>query len=119
MAVTDEQIQQRVRKALRIFGDVSKFEDVIEGLRTGKYQIFQNDHGVCITQIKEGNGRRYLYLFICAGELPGVMDLLPVVTDFARLNGCKWLESCSRLGFEKVMIGHGFKKKAIIFVKEV
>lgn len=117
--LTEEQIKERIEKALRSGGDTLTLSDVIEGLQAGRYQIFWNAHGVCVTQIVVTPRHRYLDCFVVAGELPGVMDLHPQVEAFAKANQCEWMETTARFGWRRVLPRFGWRPVKTLFVKEI
>lgn len=110
---------ERIAKALESGGCTHSLQDVLGGLREGRFQIFDNDHGVCISEIIQTPQCRYLNCFVVAGQLPGVMELHNEVEEFAKANDCKWLETTARLGWEKVLPGFGWKKARVVFIREV
>lgn len=119
MALTDDQIKQRISKALEHGGGTYELDDVIEGLHDGRFQIFWNDYGVCITEIVNGPRRSYLNCFVVAGELPGVMELQSKIDEFAREMGCAYLMTTARLGWQKVLPQFGWDKTSVVFTRPV
>lgn len=114
-----DEIVKRVKKALKRAGDTHTWDDVCEGLRSGRFQIFYNDHGCSITEIIGYPRKRVLNCWITAGELPGVMDLQKDVDAFARANGIKEQCTTARKGWLSVLPAHGWKSDMIVFTREV
>lgn len=112
-------IIQKIKKALHHGGDTHTWEDVQEGIVEGKYQIFWNDWGACITQVVQEPQCRYLNCFIVAGKLPEVMSLHDEVERFALIQNCKYMTTSARQGWGKVLPAHGWKKTRVVFVKEL
>lgn len=117
--LSDSEIKARVQKALHRGGGTLSFEDIEAGLHSGKYQIFWNDHGVCVTEIVQGSQARFLNCIIVAGELPGVMDLHARVEAHGREHGCQWLQTTARRGWEVVLPNFGWKPTSTTFVREL
>jgi hypothetical protein len=105
-----EEIIRRIEEALRYGGDCYSWDDVREGLLTGKFQMFWNDYGVCITEIIAAPQKRYLHCFVVAGELPGVMQLQDQVIGHALTNSCEFMTTTGRVGWEMVLPKYGWKK---------
>jgi hypothetical protein len=105
-----EEIIKRIEKALKNGGDTHDWEDVRNGLMLGEYQIFWNDHGVCITEIKSTPKRRYLHAFVVAGEMPGVMELQDQVIQHALTHSCDFMTTAGRVGWERVLPKFGWRK---------
>jgi hypothetical protein len=117
--LTEDDLKDRIAKALKSGGDTLALEDVVIGLQEGRFQMFWNEHGCCICQVVQTPRWRYLDCFVVAGELPGVMDLQPQVEAHARSQGCRWMETTARAGWKKVLPSFGWKPKKILFVKEL
>lgn len=114
-----EKIIERIKRALAR-DKTHTFEDVVALLQTGAAQIFWNDHGAWITEIITApSGRRWLNIWVVAGELPGVMDLQPQVIEHARKNDCPHLTATARFGWKHVAKAHGWKQHAMIITHEV
>ncbi|CAB4124564.1 hypothetical protein UFOVP62_12 [uncultured Caudovirales phage] len=105
-----EEIIKRVEKALRNGGDCYSWEDVREALLLGKFQLFWNEHGVCITEIKTTPRKRYLHCFVVAGEMPGVMELQDQVIQHALTSSCEFMTTAGRVGWERVLPKFGWRK---------
>lgn len=105
-----DEIIRRINIALDHSGNTHTWEDVRQGLLDGKFQIFWNDHGVCITEIVQAPQKRYLHCFVVAGELPGVMDLQEQVIRHALTNSCEYMTTVGRFGWERVLPKYGWQK---------
>lgn len=113
----DEKIE-RIKKALAITGSHS-WEDVMAGLVDGRFQIFDNDHGVWITEIIQAPKKRTLHCWIVAGELPGVMDLQDAVEKHALANTCECITAEARPGWKHVAREYGWQQTSIIIAKDL
>lgn len=117
--LTPEQKIERIERACLHGGGTHTWEDFRAGIVDGRFQIFDNDHGVCITEIVQAPQHRYLHCWIVAGELPGVMDLQGRVVRHARENGCRHLNTIGRLGWQKVLPDYGWKRTGVVFARSV
>lgn len=118
-ALPPAEIIKRIKKALVLGGGTHTWEDIEIGLQEGRYQIFWNDFGACITEICKTPQLLYLNCFIVAGKLPEVMDLHPQVEDFAKSMGCKYMQTSARMGWKTVLPHFGWKNTRAVFVKDV
>ena len=116
--VTPDVLQDRIRKALALEGAHS-WESVKDRLRSGRAQMFWNDHGAWITEVVEAPLKRSLNCWVVAGELPGVMDLQADVLAHAREQGCADLTATARFGWKHVASEYGWKEKAMLIHREV
>ena len=112
-----DEIIARIEKALVHGGETHTWEDIRTGIIEGRFQIFWNEHGACVTQICTPPQKRYLNCFVVAGELPGVMDLSQEVEDFGRSMGCQFMTTSARMGWKKVLPNYGWKESQVVFTK--
>ena len=117
--LTPEEKMEKIRRALKRGGGTHSLQDVLDGLLEGRYQLFENDDGVCITEIMEAPKGRYLHCWIVAGRLPGVMQLQEAVERHALTNNCRFMSTAGRFGWKTVLPQYGWKPSQIVFVKEV
>ena len=118
-ALAPDEVIKRIRKALKRGGDTYSWEDVSAGLLVGRFQMFWNDHGVCITEIVQAPRRRYMNCFVVAGELPGVMELHDQVEQHAIAQGCTYMMTSGRMGWQTVLPKYGWKKHSVVFTREL
>lgn len=114
-----EEIIRRIKKALVLGGGTHTWEDVQIGLNEGRYQIFWNEYGACITEICQTPQLLYLNCFVVAGKLPEVMDLHSQVETFAKSVGCKYMQTSARMGWKTVLPKFGWKNTRAVFVREL
>jgi hypothetical protein len=117
--LTPDQKIARIKKALHYGGDAQTWDDVRDGLSKGNYQIFDSDDGVMITEINQLPSGRYIKVFIAAGRLPGIMDLVPKIEKFARAEGCQSLLANGRRGWAKILPDYGWKEVGVVYSKDV
>lgn len=109
----------KIAKALKHGGSTHSLCNVLDGLLEGKYQLFENNDGVCVTEIMEAPNGRYLHCWIVAGRLPGVMKLQESVERHALTNSCKFMSTAARPGWKTVLPQYGWKPSQTVFIKEV
>lgn len=117
--MTPDQKIARIKKALHYAGDYHSWDDVVEGLEKGAYQIFDNDDGAVITEIIQLPKGRYLNVWIAGGRLPGIMETVPKMEKLARAEGCKQLVAFGRRGWAKVLPKYGWKEIGVVFARDV
>lgn len=117
--LTPEQKMAKIARALKRGGDTHSLQDILDGLLAGKYQLFENDDGVCITEIMEAPKGRYLHCWVVAGRLPGVMQLQDAVERHALTNSCRFMSTSGRFGWKAVLPHYGWKPSQIVFTKEL
>lgn len=104
----------KVRKALRVGGDTHTMDDLIGALKRGEMQAHHNDRAVIVTEIVQAPRRRFLNLFLVAGDMDAIDELTPKVTEWAFEQGCEFARAQVRLGFEKPLKERGWMKTQLI-----
>ncbi len=118
-SLTPDQRIGLIKKALHYAGDYDTWEDVLQGLTEGRYQIFENNDGSIITEIIQRPKKRYLNCWILGGRLPGVLDLVPAMERHAADNNCAELMAFGRRGWDRVLPQRGWKITGSAFLKEI
>lgn len=103
-----------MRKALRIGSDTHSVDDLIGALKRGEMQAFSNDRAIVITEIAQTPRRRFLHVFLSAGEIDGVMDLMDEITAWAIRQGCEFARATVRPGYEPLLKKQGWQRKQIL-----
>ena len=116
--MTPEQKIERIKKALHYAGDYHTWDDVVEGLKSGRYQIFDNASGCIVTEIIQLPRGRYLNCWLLGGELPHVLDLVPDMQRHAVVNDCSKLMAFGRRGWGKVLPAMGWRITGTTFEKD-
>jgi hypothetical protein len=98
-----EFLLKRMEKALKIGLETHTMDDVLQCLHNGEMQMFANEEGVCITEIKQTPRKKYMSVFLLAGRLPALRELYPVVVEHAKEQGCDFILGGGRMGWEKAV----------------
>jgi len=113
-----ERLLTRLRKALKVGGNTHDLEDILYCLETGKMQAFCNDGAIIVTEIAQTPRRRYLHIFLAAGDMASVLELDDKLKAFAVSKGCEFGRALVRPGFEKALASKGWKRKMIVMEYE-
>jgi hypothetical protein len=108
-----------IESALVYSGGTHTFQDVADMVLAGKAQIWPAPRGVAITEIIEYPQKRVLHVFLGAGELDQLLDMIKSAEDWGRTQGCTSLTMSGRLGWQRVLDKHGFKPVLITMEREV
>ncbi len=118
--LTEQQMHQRLKKALAHGHHFTDLPEIIEKVRAGQWQWHQNRDGVCITAIHENKrGERYLKGLFAFGDLNAVLELTDTVEEFARNENCVGIVFEARRGWEDFMKKLGWKTAGILMTKEI
>lgn len=117
--LTPDQKIERIKKALHYAGDYHTWDDVVDGLESGRYQIFDNADGALIGEIMQLPKGRYYSAWLAGGRLPGVMKNVPAMEKLARKEGCKQMIMTGRMGWDRVLPKYGWTKIGVVYSKDV
>jgi len=105
-----DEIIRRIEKALKVGGGTHNWEDIRHGLLTGEFQMFWNEAGVLITQIRDHGEFRTLHCCVGAGRLEAVLALQSEMFRFGVSKNCKAVTMGGRRGWKRVLPKHGWKE---------
>lgn len=103
-----------MQKALRLAADTHSLEDVIEALQRGEMQSFHNDRAIVITEVAQSPRRKFIHVFLTAGELDGVLELFPQIEEWGKAHGAEFARASVRLGYEPFLKARGWKKTMVV-----
>jgi hypothetical protein len=103
-----------MEKALRLSGGTHTLQDVAEAIREGHMQCFWNETAVIVTEVAYTPRRKFVSIFLSAGDLDGVMGLHDKVADWAIENGYDFARIMVRPGFVRLLERKGWKKRQIM-----
>jgi len=104
----------RMRKALRLGSDTHTVEDLVEALKRGEMQAWTNDRAIVMTEIAQTPRRRFVHVFLSAGELSGVLELMEQIEKWGLEQGCEFARAYVRPGYERILKERGWKRKMIM-----
>jgi len=100
---TEKEYRDLIAQGLR--GDTRyTVDDIVEGLRNGTLQLFEEPEGIIITQVMELRDRRLL-VFIMAGQNFKLWKekMLKRLVDFATEQECICIEAFCRPGLARLL----------------
>lgn len=108
----------KAREALRSFGDLYSFEDLLVAIDCGEMQSFVDSDNWIVTKIDEYPNKRVLNIVLGVGSVDGLLAMQPNVVKFGKEHNCDLMWSVSRQGWEHFMTP-GWEKTAVIYVREL
>ena len=79
-----EHMIARLEAALEHGGGTYALHDIVQGLEDGRFQLFWNNGGLAVTEIIQCPQKRYLNIFLAAGEMKAVLKLQSTHTVYTR-----------------------------------
>lgn len=101
--------RHHIEAALAHGGATHTFEDVRDGILTGKMQIWPAQRGMAVTEIIQYPRRKVLHCFLAGGDMDQILDMIESAVAWGRGQGCDGLTLSGRLGWDRVLRKHGFK----------
>lgn len=114
----NEELLNKLNRALVHQGDLYSIQDVIDALNDGSMQSFTDGETWVITRISEFPRRKALDVMLVIGTLDGARAIEPQVINFAKEHGITLLTASGRIGWDKVKFD-GWIPKNIEFYKEI
>lgn len=114
-----EYLISKMEKALRLSGNTHTVSDVVHALREGHMQAFWNETSVVITEVSNAPRRKFVSVFLVAGNLDGVMGLHDNVRDWALSNEYDFSRIIVRPGFARLLQQRGWKKRQVVMELEL
>lgn len=109
----------RLEQALEHGGGTYKLHDIVAGLEEGRFQFFHNTGGLAVTEIVQCPQKRYLNIFLAAGEMKAVVKLHRKVEAFARKHGCDFMQATARKGWEKFNPEFGWSSTHTVYQRNL
>jgi len=114
-----EHMIARLEQALEHGGGTFALHDIVEGLEEGRFQLFWNSGGMAVTEVIQCPQKRYLNIFLAAGEMKAVLKLHRKVEKFAREMECNFMQASARKGWEKFNPEYGWKTTHTVYQREL
>jgi hypothetical protein len=99
MSLTAEEKRARFQKALDYGGNTHELSDVIDLVKAGKAQFWENNDGAIVTEVYEYPRLKAISFWLMSGTIPDCMALEDEILDFAKREGCSMAISTGRRGW--------------------
>jgi hypothetical protein len=94
------------------------YEDVLDGIRSGEYQLWAAEGSVVITTVDLFPRLKQLTVIIGAGDLREIDDeLRPMIETWARSIGCDTMLIMGRPGWERAL--DGYRRTCVVLEKRL
>jgi hypothetical protein len=95
-------------------------EDVISGLASGHFQLFEEDQGIVITKFSGFRDKRLLVFLLVGENFDAWKERMAVrLNAFAKENDCSCIEAYCRPGLQKSLKDLGWKLEQVVLRKKV
>jgi hypothetical protein len=112
-----ERWRGHIERALAHSGGTHIFEDVYESVMLGRMQLWENNDSMLITEIVVYPRKKTLHIFLASGTMDDVLDVLPSVEAWGRIQGCEAVTFAGRKGWLRVMTKRGYSSTLAVMEK--
>jgi hypothetical protein len=99
----------QIERALAYSGGTHLFEDVVEGVAAGRMQMWPNGDSVAVTEIIEYPRKKVLHVFLAAGRMSDLTDMIDAAFEWGKAYGCTAMTMAGRHGWRRVLARHGWQ----------
>jgi hypothetical protein len=115
-----ERLRHHVEAALEYSGGTHGIEDIAEGLKTGRFQLWPAKNSVIVTEIIVYPRLKNLHFFLAGGDLDELRLMQPLVESWGKSMGCTRVSLAGRKGWEKTFLkDRGYKPKWFVLSKDL
>jgi hypothetical protein len=110
-------IKELIESALDEGGNTHTYEDVRQSIIKGDMQLWLADDACAVTEIVIYPRKKVLHVFLAAGKMESIVDMLESAERFGRANGCESITIAGRHGWKRVLSGEGFSHSLTVLEK--
>lgn len=110
--------RQWIEAALEYSGGTHEFDDIVEGIYTGRFQLWPAKTSCLVTELVNYPRKRVLHVFLGGGDLEEIMGMHEDVIAWGKMQGCSALTMTGRLGWKKPLKEHGWTVPHQSYCKE-
>jgi hypothetical protein len=117
--MSEAERRRRMERALALGGPTHTVADVVERIRDGRAQFWQNGDGMIVTEIHEFPLRKGIHYWLAFGELQQCLALQPEIDAWAVEQGCTTATIFGRRGWGRAAASWGWKLWHPNFIKQL
>ena len=115
-----ERLRHHVEAALEYSGGTHGIEDIAEGLKKGRFQLWPADDSVVVTEIIVYPRLKNLHFFLAGGDLDELRLMRPLIESWGKSMGCTRVSLAGREGWSKTFLrDEGYKPKWFVLSKDL
>jgi hypothetical protein len=104
--------------AIAYGGDTHSVADVADAVVRGDAQLWKNDRGIVITEIRHTPKYDTLHFWLAAGEKDATLQLMREAESWARTQGIRKLSAVGRKGWVRVLRNDGWTPSALVLLEK-
>lgn len=104
----------------RALPDSHTVDDVLGGIELGEFQLWPGESSVIVTQLQTQPRTKLLCLFLAAGTLDELHQMLPGILDWGKSQGCERAFLNGRAGWTRSFLQHeGWTQTSVVMELEL
>jgi hypothetical protein len=107
-----------IEDALEYSGGTHDFEDIVEGIKAGRMQLWPSERGCIVTEILTYPKKKIINIFLGGGEIDQLAQMHDDVIQFAKGQGCTAATISGRKGWERAFKQYGWTPLHVTLIKE-
>jgi len=107
-----------IEAALEHSGGTHEWQDIVDGIISGKMQLWPAEKGCLVTELVTYPRKLVLNVFLGGGDLEQLVDMHAAVEDWGKAQGCSGATIIGRAGWERVYKDRGWKRQHVVLAKE-
>jgi hypothetical protein len=102
-----------IESALERSGGLNTWDEVRDGVRSGKMQLWPSERGCIVTEIVVYPSTKALHIFLAGGKLDEILQMTKSVKEWAQKQGCSFASFDGRFGWQKPLEKIGWKPRSV------
>ena len=108
-----------IQRALPYTGGLYTYEDVGKMILEGKMQLWVHEDSVAVTELETYPSDLVCHIFLGAGTLESILDLLLHIEAWATEIGCAKIAISGRKGWVRKLKPSGYNETSVTITKEL
>ena len=121
MPIMDQLVRCKnwIEAALAYSGGTHSFQDIVDGVISGRMQLWAGDSGCAVTEISVYPKKKVLHVFLAAGDMSQIIDFQDSAIQFPKMNGCDSMTIAGRSGWKRVLDKHDWHVQFVVLEREI
>jgi hypothetical protein len=121
MPIMDQLVRCKnwIEAALAYSGGTHSFQDIVDGVISGRMQLWAGESGCAVTEISVYPKKKVLHVFLAAGDMNQIIDFQDSAIQFAKMNGCDSMTIAGRSGWKRVLDKHDWHEQFVVLEREI
>lgn len=107
-----------IEAALQYADGTHTIDDIEDGIEKGLFQFWSGRSSAVVTELIDYPRKRELNFFLVGGDLGELKLMEPLISMWAREQGCQRVRAGGRKGFERIC-SNGFKARWTYYAKDL